>query len=80
MHRDDDMTSDTPRKQASDFPREVLGRFDRYVHGDIDRRGFIDGASKFAVGGVTAAALLEALSPRFAQAQQVAPSDTREGR
>ena len=71
------MTSDTPRKQASDFPREVLGLFDRYVHGDIDRRGFIDGASKFAVGGVTAAALLEALSPRFAQAQQVAPSDTR---
>ena len=71
------MTQDTPRKQASDFPREVLGLFDRYVHGDIDRRGFIDGASKFAVGGVSAAALLEALSPRFAQAQQVLPSDAR---
>ena len=69
---------DTPRKQqATDFPREVLGLFDQYVHGDIDRRGFVDGASKFAVGGVTAAALLEALSPRFAQAQQVAPGDAR---
>ena len=68
---------DTPRLQASDFPREVLGLFDQYVHGDIDRRGFIDGASKFAVGGVTAAALLEALSPRFAQAQQVRPGDAR---
>ena len=71
------MAQDTPRKQAGDFPREVLGLFDRYVHGDIDRRGFIDGASKFAVGGVTAAALLEALSPRFAQAQQVPPGDAR---
>ena len=71
------MAQDTPRKQASDFPREVLGLFDRYVHGDIDRRGFIDGASKFAVGGVSAAALLEALSPRFAPAQQVPPGDAR---
>ena len=71
------MTQDTPRPQASDFPREVLGLFDRYVHGDIDRRGFIDGASKFTVGGVTAAAMLEALSPRFAQAQQVSPGDAR---
>ena len=71
------MAQDTPRKQASDFPREVLGLFDRYVHGDIDRRGFIDGASKFAVGGVGAAALLEALSPRFAQAQQVPLGDAR---
>jgi carboxymethylenebutenolidase len=51
--------------------------FDRYVHGDIDRRGFLDGAARFAAGGAGAALLLEALSPRFAQAQQVAKSDPR---
>lgn len=65
------------RKQAHDFPQELLDIFDLYVHGDIDRRQFLDRAKKFAVGGVTAMALLEALSPNFAWAQQVAPNDKR---
>jgi carboxymethylenebutenolidase len=64
-------------KKASDFDPEVLRLFDQYVHGLIDRRGFLDGASRFAVGGITAAGLLAALSPRFAEAQKVAPGDAR---
>ena len=64
-------------KQASDFDPEVLRLFDQYVHGGIDRRGFLDRAAKFAVGGVTAAMLLDALSPRFAEAQQVPADDKR---
>ena len=63
------MTDKTPRKTAADFHPEVLRLFDRYVHGAIDRRGFLEGAGRFAVGGVTAAALLEALSPDFAAAE-----------
>jgi carboxymethylenebutenolidase len=50
------------RKTAQDFDPEVLILFDAYVHGAIDRRGFLDRASKFAVGGMTAPMLLEALS------------------
>jgi carboxymethylenebutenolidase len=71
--------SDTTRRRrsAADFDPEVLRLFDRYVHGVIDRRGFLDGAAKFAVGGVTAAALLEALNPKFAAAEQVAKTDPR---
>lgn len=65
------------RKKASDFPQPLLDLFDKYVHGDIDRRGFLDRAGKFAVGGMTAAALLDMLSPNFAWAQQVAPDDNR---
>jgi carboxymethylenebutenolidase len=65
------------RKKASDFDPEVLFLFDQYVHGGIDRRQFLDRASRYAVGGVTAAALLDALSPRYAEAQQVAPDDPR---
>ncbi len=65
------------RKKASEFPQELLDIFDLFVHGDIDRRGFLERAKKFAVGGVTAAALLESLSPNFAWAQQVAPDDAR---
>jgi len=65
------------RKTAADFHPEVLRWFDRYVHGLTDRRGFLDGVAKYAVGGVTAAMLLDALNPRFAQAQQVAKDDRR---
>ena len=53
----------TDRKKASDFPQELLNLFDRYVHGDLDRRGFLDGAKKFAAGGLTATAIWESLRP-----------------
>ena len=65
------------QKKAEDFDQELLILFDAYVHGAIDRRGFLDRAGKFAVGGTTAAMLLEALSPRFAEAQQVPKDDPR---
>jgi carboxymethylenebutenolidase len=65
------------RTDASQFSQEVLDLFDRYVHGLLDRRVFLEQAGKLAPDGVTAAGLLEALSPRFAEAQQVAPDDTR---
>jgi carboxymethylenebutenolidase len=65
------------RMKASDFPKEVLSLFDRYVHGGIDRRQFIEKASKYAVGGMTAAAMLEALRPNFVLGQQIPPSDAR---
>jgi len=64
-------------KTAADFDPELLILFDAYVHGAIDRRGFLDRAARFAVGGATAAMLLDALNPRFAEAQQVAKDDTR---
>ena len=65
------------RRKASDFDQELLNLFDKYVHGAIDRRGFLDGAARFAVGGLTAAMLLEALNPQFAEAQQVPKDDSR---
>jgi carboxymethylenebutenolidase len=65
------------RKKASDFPQELLNLLDRYVHGGIDRRQFMDGAQKFAVVGVTAAALVEMLKPNFAWAIQVPKDDSR---
>ncbi|MCC7233673.1 MAG: dienelactone hydrolase family protein [Bryobacterales bacterium] len=65
------------RKSAHEYPQELLNLFDKFVHGDIDRRGFMDAAQKYATGGVTAAALLESLTPNFALAQQVAKDDPR---
>ena len=65
------------RKKASDFPPEVLKLFDGYIHGMVSRRDFLNRAAKFAVGGITAAAMLESLTPNYALAQQVARDDAR---
>ncbi len=65
------------RKTASDFPPEVLKLFDGYVHGWMSRRDFLDRAQKYAVGGFTAAAMLESLRPNYAFAQQVPKDDAR---
>jgi carboxymethylenebutenolidase len=65
------------RMKASDFHPEVLNIFDLYIHGHIDRRGFLDRAQKYAVGGLTAAVMLEALRPNWALGQQVPKDDAR---
>ena len=51
------------RKQASEYPQELLDLFHEYQHGDINRRDFFDRAAKFAVGGLTVAAIWESLGP-----------------
>ena len=65
------------RKVASDYPQELLDLFHEYQHGDIDRRTFLDRAGKFAVGGLTVAAIFEGLRPNYVFAQQVPPDDKR---
>src|SRR3954466_11579617 len=65
------------RKKASEYPQELLNLFDRYVHGELDRRGFLEGAKRFAVGGMTATAIWESLRPNYAWAQQVPKDDKR---
>jgi len=65
------------RPPAAQFSQELLDLYDYYVHGQIDRRVFLERAAKFAVGGVTAAALLEMLSPKYVFAAQVPADDAR---
>lgn len=65
------------RLSAKDFHPEVLKLFDKYVHGLLPRREFLKSATRFAVGAATAEGLLQALSPRFAEAQQVSGGDPR---
>lgn len=65
------------RKTAAEYDPQLLNLYDRYVHGDIDRRQFLDNAARFAIGGLTAAALLDSLTPNYAFAQQVAADDER---
>lgn len=60
-----------------EIPAPAWPLFDRYVHGELSRRDFLDQAARFAGGPAGAAALLAALSPNFATAQQVKPDDPR---
>ncbi|WP_299629481.1 YghX family hydrolase [uncultured Tateyamaria sp.] len=63
------------RMTARDFDQELLDLYDFYAHGKITKREFLDRAGKFAVGGLTAAALLGMLSPNYAMAEQVSFND-----
>jgi carboxymethylenebutenolidase len=62
---------------TKDLNPELWKIFDEYVHGFIDRRGFMDRAGKYAVGGLTAAGILDLMNPRFAEAQLVPTDDKR---
>ncbi len=63
------------RLTAKDFPQELLELYDYYAHGRITKREFLDRAAKFAVGGLTAAAILSSMSPNYALATQVEFTD-----
>jgi carboxymethylenebutenolidase len=63
------------RKTADEYPQELLDLFHEYQHGDIDRRAFLGGITKFAVGGLTVAAIFESLKPNYAWAQTVPKDD-----
>ena len=72
------MTLPQHRLTAADFDPEVLKLFDLYVHGLIDRRGFLDGAGRYAAAaGLSATGLLGLLTPNFAAAQKVKADDPR---
>jgi carboxymethylenebutenolidase len=65
------------RKTASEYPQELLDLFHEYQHGDMSRRDFMERIQKFAVGGLTAAAIFESLKPNYAWAQQVSKDDPK---
>lgn len=63
------------RKTADEYPQELLDLFHEYQHGDIDRRSFLSSAARFAVGGLTVAAIFESLTPNYAWSQTVPKDD-----
>lgn len=59
------------------LPREAIELYNLFIHGEITRRDFMDGLQRFAVGGLTAASLMQALMPNYALGQQVSKTDER---
>jgi carboxymethylenebutenolidase len=65
---------DSPKPK---LPREAVQLYNQFIHGEISRRAFMDGVQKFAVGGLAAGAIVEALMPNYALGQQIAKNDDR---
>ena len=58
-------------------PAEAIEAYNQYIHGHIDRRAFMTRINAIAATSVAATAMVEALTPNYAAAQQVAPTDPR---
>jgi carboxymethylenebutenolidase len=59
------------------LPHEAIELYNRYIHGEISRRDFLNGAKRFAIAGLTANAIVDALMPNYAAGQQVSKTDDR---
>lgn len=59
------------------LPPEAVQLYTDFIHGDISRRDFLDGVQRFAVAGLTASAIVEALMPNYALGQQIRKDDER---
>ena len=63
--------------QRSKIPAEAVDLYTQFIHGDVSRRDFLSGIKRFAIGGLTTAAIVEALMPNYALGQQVSREDER---
>jgi carboxymethylenebutenolidase len=64
-------------RERRTVPAEAVELYNQFIHGEISRRDFLNGAQKFAVAGLTAGAIVAALMPNYAEAQQVSRTDER---
>ncbi len=69
------MSQTATRMTAKDFSPELLELYDFYAHGKITKREFLDRAGRYAVGGLTAMAILGMMGPNYALAEQVSFND-----
>lgn len=59
------------------LPPEAVQLYTDFIHGEISRRDFLNGVQRFAIAGLTASAIVEALMPNYALGQQVRKDDER---
>lgn len=71
------VTSPVEEVTKTKMPSGAVELYQLFIHDIISRRAFMDGLQKYAVGGLTVAAVMQALLPNYAQAQQVAKNDDR---
>jgi len=64
-------------KERRTVPPEAVELYTQYIHGEISRRSFMSGVKKFAVLGLSANAIAQALMPDYAMGQQIDRDDER---
>src|SRR6266700_4872056 len=64
-------------QEGKKIPAEAVELYTRYIHGEVSRRDFLDGVKRYAVAGLSAGAIVEALMPNYALGQQVRKDDER---
>src|SRR5207253_8606719 len=64
-------------ERTKKIPAEAVDLYTRYIHGEVSRRDFLDGVKRYAIGGLTATAIVDALMPNYALGQQVRKDDER---
>src|SRR5271156_272583 len=64
-------------RTRSKLPSEAIELYNLFIHGEISRRDFMDGVQRFAIGGLAAATIIDALMPNYALGQQVSKTDDR---
>jgi carboxymethylenebutenolidase len=64
-------------QERKKIPAEAVELYTRYIHGEVSRRDFLDGVKRYAVAGLSATAIIEALMPNYALGQQVRKDDER---
>ena len=63
--------------QRPTIPPAAVDLYTQFIHGEVNRRDFLSGVKRFAIGGLTTAAIIEALMPNYALGQQVSKEDER---
>jgi len=63
--------------KKEDLDQEVFDLYDDYAHSRIERREFVNRLSKFAVGGLTVAAIMGFLMPNYAKTSLFSEADPR---
>ncbi len=69
--------SNNSKKERRTVPREAVEIYNQYIHGEISRRKFLSSVKKYAVAGLTATAIVDALMPDYAMGQQIRRDDER---
>jgi carboxymethylenebutenolidase len=71
------MSKNQKKISKKDLSQDVFNLFDEYVHSAMGRREFMNRLTVYATAGLSAAAIADFLLPKYAEATQIDPKDSR---
>ena len=71
------MSKNQKKISKKDLSQDVFNLFDEYVHSAMGRREFMNRLKVYATAGLSAVAIADFLLPKYAEATQIDPKDSR---